>query len=87
MFDIDREKPSFEVDGDRAGDLNSDLNDTVSYSEKSTKESKGSRQLAWELEVDMLDDDCADGDIAGGCGVSRMLSIDSNCFFCLIHSR
>lgn len=63
MLDIDLEKPAFEVDGEMAGDLNSDLYDTVSYSEKSINESKGSRQPAWEFDVDILDDDCVDDDI------------------------
>ena len=52
-----------DVDGEMAGDLYSDLYDTVSYSEKSIKESRGSRQPAWELEVDMLDEDCVEEDI------------------------
>ena len=34
--------------------------DTCSYSEKSIKESRGSRQLDCELEVAMLDEDCVE---------------------------
>ena len=63
VLDTDLENWAFDVDGEMAGDLNSDLYDTVSYSEKSINESKGSRQLAWECDVDMLDDDCVEEDI------------------------
>ena len=52
-----------DVDGEIAGDLYSDLYDTVSYSEKSINESRGSKQLAWEFDVDMLDEDCVEEDI------------------------
>ena len=63
MLESDLENADLEVDGERAGDLNSDLYDTVSYSEKSIRESKGSKQLAWVLEDDILDDDGVDEDI------------------------
>ena len=72
MVDTDLENWVFVVDGEMAGDLNSDLYDTVSYSEKSINESKGSRQLAWEVDVDMLDDDCVEEDIhLGGWMIGR----------------
>jgi hypothetical protein len=65
VLDTDLENWALDVDGEIAGDLNSDLYDTVSYSEKSISESNGSRQLAWELDADMLeDDDCEEDDIA-----------------------
>jgi hypothetical protein len=35
----------------------------VSYSEKSIRESRGSRQRAWELECDTVADDCDEDDI------------------------
>jgi hypothetical protein len=70
VLDADREKPALDVNGETAGDLNSDLNDTLSYSEKSINESKGSRQLDWELEVHMLDD-CVDEDIVCRLGLMR----------------
>lgn len=45
------------------GDLNSCLYETVSYWEKSSR-SRGSTQLARELEVDILDDDdCSEDDM------------------------
>jgi hypothetical protein len=63
VLDTDLENWLLDVDGEMAGDLNSDLYDTVSYSEKSINESKGSRQLAWEFDVDILDEDCVEDDI------------------------
>ena len=60
----------FDADGERAGDLKSDLYDTdsYSYSEKSIKESKGSKQLAWEIDVDLLEGD--------GVGEEDILGVD-----------
>ena len=63
MLDTDLENCVFDCDGEMAGDLYSLLYDTVSYSEKSINESKGSRQLDWEFDADILDDDCVEDDI------------------------
>ena len=63
VLDTDLENWLFDCEGEIAGDLYSLLYDTVSYSEKSINESKGSRQLAWEFDVDILDDDCVEDDI------------------------
>jgi hypothetical protein len=42
------------------GEMEGDWYDTCSYSEKSIRESRGSRQLDCEFEVDMMDEDCVE---------------------------
>lgn len=45
------------------GETDGELYETCSYSEKSIKESRGSKQLDWELEVAMEDEDCVEEEL------------------------
>jgi hypothetical protein len=49
------------------GEMDGELYDNLSYSDKSNNESRGSRQLPWELECDIDVDDCDEVDIVPQC--------------------